>query len=87
MANYSVEIARSAEKVLLKLPKQAVVKIMKRIVNLSSEPYPPDCRKLSGEDNVFRIRVGNYRIIYEIFEKKVVIVVLKVGHRKDIYRR
>jgi mRNA interferase RelE/StbE len=87
MAKYSVEITASAERTLLKLPKTVVGKIVKRLQNLSYDPFPPDCRKLTGENHVYRIRVGTYRIIYELYKKEVLILVLKVGHRKDIYRR
>ncbi len=53
---------------------------------LGEEPYPPGSRKLTGYDDVFRIRVGVYRIIYSVSGRKLVIIVLKIGHRKDIYR-
>ena len=52
---------------------------------LGEEPYPPGSRKLTGYDDVFRIRVGVYRIIYSVSGRKLVIVILKIGHRKDIY--
>ncbi len=53
---------------------------------LGEEPYPTGSRKLTGYDDVFRIRVGVYRIIYSVSGRKLVIVILKIGHRKDIYR-
>lgn len=53
---------------------------------LGEEPYPPGFRKLTGYDDVFRIRVDVYRIIYSVAGRKLVIVILKIGHRKDIYR-
>ena len=53
---------------------------------LGEEPHPAGSRKLMGYDDVFRIRVGVYRIIYSVSGRNLVIVVLKIGHRKDIYR-
>lgn len=86
MASYRIEISRSAEKALFKLPKKILPKVIAALKGLEFDPYPTGCRKLSGEQNTFRIRVSNYRIIYEVFEKRILIKVLKIGHRKDIYR-
>ncbi len=86
MASYRIEIARPAEKTLLRLPKKSVSAIVDAIQNLADNPYPLGCRKLRGEDNAFRIRVGVYRIIYEVFAREILIKVLKIGHRKDVYR-
>lgn len=86
MASYRIEIAISAEKVLLRLPKKNIPAIVEAIKNLAETPYPPGCRKLRGEDNAFRIRVGVYRIIYEVHAFEILVKVLKIGHRKDVYR-
>lgn len=86
MGNYRVEIARSAEKALFRLPKEALVKVLSAIGALTQDPRPAGCRKLSGQEDTYRIRVGVYRIIYEIYDDMVLVKVLKVGHRKDIYR-
>lgn len=86
MASYSIEIASSAEKALLKLPKKTVPVIISAIQSLADNPYPAGCRKLRGEEAAFRIRVGVYRIIYEVQTQQILIKVLKVGHRKDVYR-
>ena len=56
------------------------------MVALGAEPHPPGSRKLEGYDDVFRIRVGVYRIIYSVSGRKLVIIILKLGHRKDVYR-
>ena len=53
---------------------------------LSTDPRPPGCRRLSGLDDVFRVRVGRYRVLYSIEDRRLVIIVLKVGDRKDVYR-
>ncbi len=86
MANYKVLVSSSVEKSLQKLPKKDVTKIITTIQTLAINPFPVNCRKLSGEENVFRVRVGDYRIIYELNSGELIILILKVGHRKDIYR-
>ena len=53
---------------------------------LATDPRPPGCRKLTGLDDVFRVRVGRYRVLYSIEDRRLVIIVLKVGDRKDVYR-
>lgn len=86
MANYKIEIAKSAEKSLYKIPKAYLVKIIDALKALATNPYPSGCKKLTGEEQTYRIRVGSYRIIYEIFDNLILIKVLKIGHRKDVYR-
>jgi len=87
VAKYKIHISSSAEKALKKLPGKDLIKVIETIQKLAIDPKPPGCRKLSGEEDVFRVRQGNYRIIYEIEGKKLLILVLKIGHRKDIYRK
>ena len=53
---------------------------------LADDPFPRGSRRLSGYDDVFRVRTGRYRILYSVSERRLVIVVLKVGHRRDVYR-
>jgi mRNA interferase RelE/StbE len=53
---------------------------------LADDPRPPACRKLKGEDNAYRVRVGDYRIVYEILDDRLVIHVVQIGHRRDVYR-
>lgn len=86
MASYKIDIARSVQKTLAKLPKNDVQNIIQSIKGLIQNPYPEGCRKLRGENNVYRIRQGHYRIIYEVIGLELTILVLKVGHRKSIYR-
>jgi mRNA interferase RelE/StbE len=81
-----VLISASAEKTLKSIPKKDVIKIITLAQSLSLNPYPVGYRKLSGEDSTYRVRQGNYRIIYEVDGRKLIILVLKIGHRKDIYR-
>ena len=86
MAIYRIEIVRSAEKALYRLPKEMAPKVVAAIQSLALDPFPSGFRKLSGTSNVYRIRVNVYRIIYEIHANLVLVRVLKIGHRKDVYR-
>ncbi len=86
MANYKIIVTQTAEKALYKLSKKIIAKIMGAIQALAVNPYPIGCRKLMSEKNVFRIRVQSYRIIYEIYANLIEIKILKIGHRKDVYR-
>lgn len=86
MANYRIEISSTAEKALKKIPKKYLIKIVESIQVLAINPFPEGCRKLAGEEGTYRIRQGNYRIIYEVEGNKLKVLILKVGHRKDIYR-
>ena len=85
MARYSIEIKKSAVKELSQIPKKDLVKIVKKINFLADNPRPEGSKKLSREDK-YRIRYGNYRILYLIKDDLLVIYVIKVAHRKDIYR-
>ena len=86
MGKFRVELNRSAEKSLRRIPKKILPKILAALSGLAFDPFPDGCRNLSGEINTFRIRISNYRIIYEVLEKIVLVKVLKIGHRKDVYR-
>jgi mRNA interferase RelE/StbE len=85
VADYRILIKPSAIKELKKIPKRELNKITDRIQALSKDPRPPGCEKLAAQ-NAFRIRHGSYRIIYTIEDDKLIIIVIKVGHRRDIYR-
>lgn len=82
---YTIFIERYAQKQILKLDKKIIPLIKKAIAELADNPRPPKCKKLKGED-AYRIRVSNYRIIYEINDDKIIVIVVSVGHRKDIYK-
>lgn len=86
MASYEIEITRTAEKQLKQLPPQDQRRVVQAVLLLADDPFPQGSRKLSGYEDVFRIRVGRYRILYSVSKKTLIIVVLKIGHRKDIYR-
>jgi mRNA interferase RelE/StbE len=86
MANYEIEISRTAEKQLKKLAETDQIRVIRAMLPLTEEPHPRGSRKLSGYDDVFRIRVGRFRLLYSVSERRLVILVLKIGHRKDVYR-
>ena len=85
LIRYTVEFKQSAEKELAKLPKKIQRRIQGVIVTLETNPLPPVAKKLSGRDG-YRIRVSDYRIIYTVENEILVVVVISIGHRKDIYR-
>ena len=86
MASYSVELTRTAEKQLRRIAKRERNRLVEAILGLVARPRPRGARKLQGYDDVYRIRVGQYRVVYEVVEDRVIVIVLKLGHRKDIYR-
>ena len=84
MARYSVEFSKRVAKDLRGIPGNEVKFILAKIRGLAEEPLPPAAKKLKGNE-LFRIRIGNYRVIYEIRNDRLVVFVVKVGHRKDVY--
>ena len=85
MALYSVFLKASAAKELKSIPKQDLQRIVERIASLANEPRPRESEKLSSQER-YRIRQGNYRIIYSIKDNELTIWVVKIGHRRDVYR-
>ncbi len=87
MANYSIRIKRSAQKEIESIgTKKDRQRIVSRIAELAADPRPPGCEKLAASD-YYRVRQGQYRIVYEIQDEVLIVVVVKVAHRKDVYRR
>jgi mRNA interferase RelE/StbE len=83
---YKVSIKRSAVKEIEAIPqKKERQRIIRRIGQLAEDPRPPGAKKLSG-NNKYRVRQGSYRIVYSIEDDELIVVVVKVGHRKDVYR-
>ena len=82
---YDLEITRNAQKSLAKIPEPFQSKIIDKIYSLAENPYF-GAKKLTGRD-AYRIRVGNYRVIYEIKSDKLVVLVVNIGHRRDIYNK
>lgn len=85
MSNYRIEFAPPAERTFKKLARDLQERLGKAIDKLASNPLPNGVKKLSGEVNLFRVRVGDYRIIYQMKSSELIILVVRVGHRKDIY--
>ncbi|MEO6740355.1 MAG: type II toxin-antitoxin system RelE/ParE family toxin [Chthoniobacteraceae bacterium] len=83
--NYGVILPRSVRKTLDRLPDAVASRILDRLAELETNPRPADVKKLKGRD-AWRIRVGDYRVIYEIHVRELQILVIAVGHRRDIYR-
>ncbi len=86
MSDYRVELSASAEKQFRKLQKSVQLRIVRVIRNLASDPRPRGTRRLQGYDDVYRVRTGVHRIIYSIEDRRLLIIILKIGHRKDVYR-
>jgi mRNA interferase RelE/StbE len=83
---YSLRIRRSAEKEIADIPQKIRSKIIDAIRNLAGQPRPFGCKKLSGEDRAWRIRVGDYRVIYEVDDLELRVDIRVVAHRKEAYR-
>lgn len=83
---YTIEVKRSAQKELSAIPKNFQEKIISAIDALAENPRPEGVKKLKLSQNLWRIRVGDYRVIYEIEDSLQILEVQKIGHRKDIYR-
>lgn len=86
MASYKIEWKNSAYKELQKLPRPMITRVVAAVSDLANDPRPQGVRKLVGSERSYRIRVGDYRVVYEIFEYRLVIEIVRVRHRKDVYR-
>ena len=85
MENYKVDITNSAQKEIKNLDSQAIKRIIEKLKSLEGNPFPSGYKKLVAKDG-YRIRVGDYRIIYDILEKEKIVRVYRAGHRKDVYK-
>ncbi len=86
MASYRIEVSATAERQLKKLRRDDQVRVVRAVQNLAGDPRPLGCRKLQGHADVYRIRVGRYRVLYSIDGRRIIVSVLKIAHRKDVYR-
>ena len=84
--NYAVEFLPIAVRELQNLPAKVRVQVAKRIDSLAGNPRPEGCQKLRDRDGVYRIRSGNYRVLYRIEDKRLVVLVVRIAHRRDVYR-
>jgi mRNA interferase RelE/StbE len=85
MANYKIVFKQSVAKDLRPIPNKDVQSILKRIEQLEHDPRPPGSEKLTGAEK-YRIRQGNYRILYTVDDELVIVTIVKIGHRRDIYQ-
>lgn len=83
---HSIELKRSARKALEALPREEHVRVLRAIVTLAENPRPAGCKKLRGEE-LWRIRAGDIRIVYEIHDDRLLVYVVRVGHRSEVYRK
>jgi mRNA interferase RelE/StbE len=85
MEFYRVEFAKSALKDFKRIPQLDACRILNAIIELAKDPRSHSSKKLKGE-KLYRIRIGNYRVIYEIQDERLLVSVIKLGHRKDVYK-
>ena len=85
MAKYEIVLRKSVRKDLEPIPKRDVQRILADIAELANDPRPPQSRKLSGSEK-YRLRCGVYRVLYEIQDAVLIVCVVKVGHRREVYR-
>ena len=85
MDEYHVLFARSARKELEALPDSVASRVLRRVTTLANDPRPPGCKKLAVSENLWRIRVGDYRVIYSIDDDAKLVDVVAVRHRSDAY--
>lgn len=86
-SGYDIQITRSAQKELEKVDGQKLrQRIVTAIYNLAAEPRPVHSKKMAGVDDTYRIRVGDYRVVYSIHDQMLLVEVIKVGHRRHVYR-
>ncbi|KJV81264.1 addiction module toxin, RelE/StbE family protein [Rickettsia hoogstraalii str. RCCE3] len=84
-SEYKIELAPNAQRQLKKLSKQLQLTIIQKLEDLKITPLPVGIKKLSGINNLYRLRIGNYRVIYQVEHKILLILVLKIGDRKEVY--
>ncbi len=87
MASFSIQWRRSTKKDLRSLPPQEVDRIVSEVELLGEKPFPHGSEKLAGSEQTYRIRVGDYRVVYEVSVPAKVVEIQRVRHRKDVYRK
>ncbi|MEP6709014.1 MAG: type II toxin-antitoxin system RelE/ParE family toxin [Verrucomicrobiota bacterium] len=87
MASFSIQWRSSTKKDLRKLPPREVERIVTAVELLAEEAFPHGSEKLAGADHTYRIRVGDYRVVYEVFVPSEIVEIQRVRHRKDVYRK
>jgi mRNA interferase RelE/StbE len=87
MASFSLQWRSSTKKDLRKLPPREVERILFAVESLAEEPFPQGCEKLAGTEHTYRIRIGDYRVVYEVLPAGKIVEIQRVRHRKDVYRK
>ena len=82
---YEVQLLVTARRELIKLPARIRVRVADAIRALAAEPRPTGCKKLAGNAGYYRIRVGDYRVLYEVRDREILVLVIKIGHRREVY--
>ncbi|MEH1913459.1 type II toxin-antitoxin system RelE family toxin [Nostoc sp.] len=85
--SYAIVISKSVQKQIDNLPNDVIERVIEKIQNLALEPRPDGIVKLKGSDNEYRIRIGDYRVRYEINDESQLVQILQCKHRKDVYRK
>lgn len=85
--SYRVEFTTAAARQVRKLPRPARDRVLEAISGLREDPRPPAAKKLVGEQTAWRVRFGDYRVIYDVFDGELVVTVVRAGHRRDVYDR
>jgi len=85
--SYIIELRPAARRDLNDLPRDILPRISRKIDSLAGNPRPPGVEKLSGSEDSYRVRVGDYRILYEIRDKALLVVVVRIRHRREAYRK
>lgn len=87
MGSFRLEWRRSTKKDLRRIAPHEVVRIVAATQRLTGDPFPPGSEKLSGSEHAYRIRIGDYRVVYEVFPELGLVAIERVAHRKDVYRK
>lgn len=83
---YQIELTRSVRQSLKSLPRSILKRIDAKILSLAENPRPQDAKMLRGKQGLFRVRVGNYRIVYRVEDDRFIVLVVRIGHRREVYR-
>ena len=87
MDSYEIQWKKSAEQDLRNIDPKQIIRIIRSVESPADNPFPPQCRKLRGSEHNYRIRVGDYRVIYEVDTEAKIVIVYHVRHRREVYRR
>jgi mRNA interferase RelE/StbE len=86
MATYKIVLTSAARRDLRSLPRSIVRRVDAKLLGLGKDPRPQDAKKLRDRDELLRVRVGDYRILYRVEDDRLVVLVVRIGHRREVYR-